>query len=176
MSPLRDVAGTVPDCAKGRFDSPRLVARTLEVARVHAERHGINGGASSGSPADDVPHPLVPALGSRSVSTFLVGDEDTAAAMGHPDASMTILGSPRIGLWFEIATSPLMPDIDAGVQHVGVGLVVHHLGMANVGDEVRVGVEVLGGVGRTVQFGCDAWCDGRLIASGAHHRVLLRSP
>ena len=176
MSPLVHVGGTVPDCAETKLASPHLVARTLDVAHIHAEDHGVDGWAASGSPADAAPHPSLPALGSRSVTAVTVGDADTAAAMGHPDASMTVLGSPRIGLWFEVATSPLMPDLATALQHVGVGLVVHHVGMARVGDEVRIGVEVVGSVGRSVQFRCDAWCDGQLIASGVHHRVLLPAP
>jgi predicted thioesterase len=169
MTTHGQVEGTVPGCETGPIEAGFLVAGTLEAATEHAHRHGVE---TSGDEAALAPHTTAPEVGSRSVTTYVVRLEDTAAAMGHPDPSMAVLGSPRIGLWFEIATSPLMPGTGQGVQHVGVGLVVHHLQPARIDEEVRVGVEVTKVTGRSVRFSCDAWCGERLIATGAHHRII----
>jgi predicted thioesterase len=104
---------------------------------------------------------------------FPVTEADTAAAMGHPDPGVTVLGSPRIGLWFELATSPLMPEPGGDVRHVGVGLVVHHLGRADVGEEVVVEARVMDASGRAVVFALEATCHGRCVARGVHHRRIL---
>ena len=40
----------------------------------------------------------------------VVGPEDTAAAMGHPDEAVQVLGSPRISLWFELVACELLPE------------------------------------------------------------------
>ncbi len=86
---------------------------------------------------------------------------------------MSVLGSPRIGLWFELATSELMPDPEGGVRHVGVGILVHHLGRAVEGETVTVDVQVDQVDGRSCVFACSARVGGRLVALGTHHRVLL---
>lgn len=119
------------------------------------------------------PHPAAPAVGATSVTHFPVTEADTAAAMGHPDPGVTVLGSPRIGLWFELATSPLMPDPGGAVRHVGVGLVVHHLGLAETGEEVVVEARVMHTAGRAVVFVLEATVEGRCVARGVHHRRIL---
>ena len=154
-----------------------IVARTLWAA-VAAEREA--------APLDDAvskleaqvhrsssPHPAAPPVGAAAVTVFPVTEDDTAAAMGHPDPSMTVLGSPRIGLWFELATSPLMPPPGGGVRHVGVGLMVHHLSAAEVGEEVAVEARVMDVSGRAVLFTLEATAGGRCVARGVHHRRIL---
>jgi predicted thioesterase len=154
-----------------------IVARTLWAA-VAAERQA--------APLDDAvatlgaqlhrstpPHPAAPSVGAAAVTTFRVTEADTAAAMGHPDPTMNVLGSPRIGLWFELATSPLMPDPGATVRHVGVGLVVHHLAVAEVGEEVAVEAKVVDASGRAVMFTLEATAGNRCVARGVHHRRIL---
>ncbi len=150
------------------------VRGTLDVAAAHANRHGVEP-----SPPDEAgsdarpPHPAAPEVGATAVTRFEVSDDDTAAAMGHPNPDMAVLGSPRLALWFELASSPVMPDPTDGVRHVGVAILVHHLGMSHVGDVVEVRIEVVGVDGRTVHLVCDAWQGGALVASGNHQRVLL---
>ena len=154
-----------------------IVARTLWAA-VAAERQA--------APLDDVvaslgaqlhrstpAHPGAPSVGEAALTTFQVTEADTAAAMGHPDPSMNVLGSPRIGLWFELATSPLMPEPGGGVRHVGVGLVVHHLAAAEVGEEVAVEAKVVDVSGRAVVFSLEATAGYRCVARGVHHRRIL---
>jgi predicted thioesterase len=119
------------------------------------------------------PHPAAPAVGATAVTVFPVTTADTAAAMGHPDPEVTVVGSPRLGLWFEVATSPLMPPPGARVRHVGVGLVVHHLAGAEVGEEVAVVARVLEASGRAVVFTLEASVGQRCVARGVHHRRIL---
>lgn len=168
------------DCQEWPIADGFRVRGTLDVAEAHARRHGVS---PPGAPDDDgpgtdgsggrLPDPTAPDVGATAVTRFEVGADDTAAAMGHPDPDMDVLGSPRLALWFELASSPVMPDRDQGVRHVGVGILVHHLGMAHVGDVVEVRVEVVAVDGRTVHLICDAWQGGVLVASGNHQRVVL---
>lgn len=111
-------------------------------------------------------------LGAAAVTTFHVSEADTAAAMGHPDPSMTVLGSPRIGLWFELA-SPLMPAPGGAIRHVGVGLVVHHLAAAFVGEAVAIEARVVDASGRAIVFSLEATVGERCVARGVHHRRIL---
>ncbi len=148
------------------------VRGTLDVAEAHARRHRVELSSAAAS-SSRTAHPSAPVVGATSVTRFAVEEDDTAAAMGHPDPEMDVLGSPRLALWFELASSPVMPDPADGVRHVGVAILVHHLGMARVGDVVEVRVEVVAVDGRTVHLTCDAWQGGNLVASGNHQRVLL---
>jgi predicted thioesterase len=119
------------------------------------------------------PHPAAPPVGASTVTVFPVTADDTAASMGHPDPDVTVVGSPRLGLWFELATSPLMPPPGSGVRHVGVGLVVHHVGTAEIGEDVSVEARVLEATGRAVVFTLEATAGGRCVARGVHHRRIL---
>jgi predicted thioesterase len=119
------------------------------------------------------PHPVLPVVGSSVVRDLVVGSDDTAAAMGHPDPAVNVLGSPRISLWFEIVASGLLPEPTPDLTHVGVGILVHHLGKAEVGDKVTVKATVQAVSGRRVVFTCAATVRERLVASGTHQRVLL---
>ncbi len=121
------------------------------------------------------PHPAAPAIGAVAAKVFPVTDADTAAAMGHPDAGMQVLGTPRLGRGFEVATSPLMPAPGTGLRHVGVGLVVHHLGRADVGEDVTVEARVLDVSGRAVVFSLTATAGERPVARGVHHRRILEA-
>lgn len=108
-------------------------------------------------------------------STFAVAIEDTASSMGHPDPAVAVLGSPRISLWFEIAASRLLPDPGGNLTHVGVGIFVHHLGMARVGDLFEVSAKVEEVDRRRVVFSLEGHVKDRLIALGTHQRIILSS-
>jgi fluoroacetyl-CoA thioesterase len=171
------------EAGRGRL----IVARTLWAATAAERGPGSSGDAVPDDAALDEaaaylvartgrrspPHPAAPAIGAVSAGDFRVTDDDTAAAMGHPDAGVQVLGTPRLGLWFELATSPLMPEPGAGVRHVGVGLVVHHLGRADVGEDVTVEARVLDVSGRAVVFTLSATAGGRPVGRGVHHRRIL---
>lgn len=111
--------------------------------------------------------------GSNAEVTFVVAKDDTAAEMGHPDPTMTVLGSPRLALWFELAASELLPKPDHELTHVGVGILVHHLGRAKVGDEVVIRAQLDEIDGRRVVFSLRARVKDRVIALGVHERIVL---
>jgi predicted thioesterase len=162
-----------------------LVARTLRAA-LAAEQGGAAPatddaaarppGPPGSAGQDRPPHPAAPPMGASAVSVFAVTAADTAAAMGHPDPAVTVLGTPRLGLWFEIASSPLMPAAGSGLRHVGVGLVVHHLAAAAIGEEVAVRARVVDAAGRSVVFAVDATVGERCVARGVHHRRIVDAP
>ena len=77
--------------------------------------------AALAPPVVDDPHAAWPAVGATVVRDLEVGPEDTAAAMGHPDAAVQVLGSPRLALWFEIVTCDLLPAPAPELTHVGAG-------------------------------------------------------
>ncbi len=108
-------------------------------------------------------------------STFTVQTQDTAFSMGHPDPAVAVLGSPRISLWFEIAASRLLPDPGSNLTHVGVGIFVHHLGMARVGELFEVSARVEEVDRRRVVFSLEGYVGDRLIALGTHQRIILSS-
>ena len=97
--------------AAGDVDEQRLVS----LARA---------AAALAPPVVEDPHPAWPAVGASVVRDLEVGPEDTAAAMGHPDAAVQVLGSPRLALWFELVTCDLLPPPAAGLTHVGAGILV----------------------------------------------------
>ncbi len=119
------------------------------------------------------PHPAWPAVGSTVVRDLVVGPDDTAAAMGHPDPDVLVLGSPRLALWFELVSCDLLPPPDAGLTHVGVGVLVHHLGGATVGETVSVECTCASVSGRRAVLTCVARVGERLVALGTHQRALV---
>lgn len=121
----------------------------------------------------DEPHPAWPPVGATVVRELVVDAADTAAAMGHPDADVLVLGSPRLALWFEMVTCDLLPDPSPELSHVGAGILVHHLGPAGVADTVRVECTCASVVGRRAVFTCRATVGNRLVGLGSHHRALL---
>lgn len=114
---------------------------------------------------------LEPGMTAKSV--FVVSPEDTAAQMGHPDPAVSVLGSPRISLWFEIAASTILPPPGGDYTHVGAGIFVHHLGMARVGDALEVVSTVEEVDGRRVVFSIAGYVGEKLIALGTHERIIL---
>ena len=146
--------------AAGDVDEQRLVS----LARA---------AAALAPPVVEDPHPAWPAVGASVVRDLEVGPEDTAAAMGHPDAAVQVLGSPRLALWFELVTCDLLPPPAAGLTHVGAGILVHHLGRADVGETVTVECTVASVSGRRAVFTCRAAVGDRLVGLGTHHRALL---
>lgn len=160
-----------------------LVAETLRVSLRHAAATSDRGRlarwfaeAAATFPANDAngnpAHPALPAVGATVTRTLRVAQDDTAAAMGHPDKSLDLLGSPRIALWFEVVASDLLPDPSMDRTHVGAGILVHHLGHADVGEEVTVVATAETAAGRRVVFSCVATAGSRVVALGVHQRVV----
>lgn len=118
-------------------------------------------------------HPALPAVGLSVSRQFIVTEQDTAAAMGHPDRSVRVLGSPRLALWFEIVASALLPEASSGYTHVGVGIAVHHLKRVEIGEQVRLDVSVGDTDGRRIVFGGAATVGASLVAVATHQRIVL---
>jgi predicted thioesterase len=146
-----------------------IVTETLRVA-LHAASQEIDG--STAAP-DAPPHEALPEVGALVTRDLVVSAEDTAAAMGHPDDSVQVLGSPRLALWFELVSCDLLPDTSDDLSHVGVGILVHHLGRADVGETVTVESTCASAAGRRVVFTCRALAGDRVVGLGVHHRALL---
>jgi len=157
-----------------------FVTETLRVslaaaaADVSADQlHALARAAAALAPAEQrEPHPAMPVVGSSEVTDRRVSPDDTAAAMGHPDGGLDVLGSPRIALWFELVGSELFPEPSATLSHVGTGILVHHLGRADVGETVTVECTTASVSGRRAVFTCRATVGDRLVALGTHHRIL----
>lgn len=161
-----------------------LVAETLRVSLLHAAATTENttmaqslSEAGAVLPANEfgghARHPALPAAGATVIRELQVTEEDTAAAMGHPDPSLDVLGSPRIALWFEVVSSELLPTPTIVVTHVGAGILVHHLARAQIGERVTVEATVESVAGRRVVFSCAATAGSRVVALGVHQRVVL---
>lgn len=163
-----------------------LVTETLRVSLVHAAASSDGGplaqaltDVAAALPAGDAGgrplHPALPRVGSTVTRELIVAGDDTAAAMGHPDGTLKVLGSPRIALWFEVVASELLPAPTPDLTHVGVGILVHHLARAEVGERVTVGAAVEAAAGRHVVFSCSATVGARVVALGVHQRVVVEA-
>lgn len=159
-----------------------IVAETLRVALASAAAEAAEprqlalGEAASAlgpSTADTAAHEALPRVNASTRDDLVVTAEDTAAAMGHPDPSVQVLGSPRLALWFEVVSCGLLPPPADDLSHVGVGIFVHHLGRADVGETVSVESSCASATGRRVVFTCRATVGDRLVGLGVHHRALL---
>ena len=158
-----------------------IVTETLRVALAAAAGDvdgahlaSLAGAAAALAPAESVePHPAWPGVGASVVRERVVGTEDTAAAMGHPDDGVQVLGSPRLSLWFELVSCELLPVPSPELTHVGAGILVHHLGRADVGEPVALEATVASVSGRRAVFTCRASAGDRLVGLGVHHRALL---
>ena len=156
-----------------------IVTETLRVA-LAAAAGDVDGdhlaslarAAAALAPAETAaPHPAWPDLGSSVVRDRVVGPEDTAAAMGHPDDAVQVLGSPRISLWFELVACELLPAPSPELTHVGAGILV--LDRAGVGETVTLEATTASVGGRRAVFTCRASVGDRLVGLGVHHRALL---
>ncbi len=158
-----------------------IVTETLRVSLAAAaadvteeQLASLAAAAAALAPGQDTePHPAWPPLGTSVVQDLEVRAEDTAAAMGHPDDAVQVLGSPRLALWFEIVTCDLLPAPSAELSHVGAGILVHHLGRADVGETVSVECTAASVSGRRAVFTCRASVGDRLVGLGTHHRALV---
>lgn len=120
--------------------------------------------------------------GMSTTQRHVVGDEDTAAALGS--GSLPVLGTPRLLAWCEAATvAAIAPELDPGSSSVGTRIELEHLAPSPVGAEVTVTaatayVDPSAGSGRRarlVRFTVSArHADGRLVGSGEVTRVVVR--
>jgi len=145
------------------------------LARAAAALAPTQAPTQAAAPAGRDPHPAWPAVGSSVVRDLVVGPDDTAAALGHPDTSARVLGSPRLALWFELVSCDLLPAPSPDLTHVGVGILVHHLDRSDVGETVTVESTVASVRGRRGVFACRATAGERVVGVGVHQRALLET-
>ena len=106
--------------------------------------------------------------------TFLVGEDDTAAAVGS--GSLPVLGTPRLLAWLEAAPcAGLEPLLPAGSTSVGTRVQVEHLAASPVGAEVEVSASSAYEDGRLHRFTVSArdTASGKVLAAGEITRVVV---
>jgi fluoroacetyl-CoA thioesterase len=106
--------------------------------------------------------------------TFVVGDDDTAVAVGS--GSLPVLGTPRLLAWLEAATcAALEPVLGAGSTSVGTRVQVEHLAASPVGAEVEVSASSAYEDGRLHRFTVSArdTTTGKILAAGEITRVVV---
>ncbi len=106
--------------------------------------------------------------------TFVVGDTDTAAALGS--GSLPVLGTPRLLSWLEAATCAcLVPVLPDGSTSVGTRVQVEHLAASQVGAEVEVSASSAFEDGRLHRFTVSArdTTTGKVLAAGEITRVVV---
>lgn len=115
-----------------------------------------------------MPHPETSSL------TYVVTDEDTAAAVGS--GSLPVLGTPRLLAWLEAATCAcLVPVLPEGSTSVGTRMQVEHLAASPVGAEVEVSASSAYVDGRLHRFTVSArdTGSGKVLAAGEITRVIV---
>ncbi|CAM3845917.1 thioesterase family protein [Nocardioides zeicaulis] len=106
--------------------------------------------------------------------TFVVGDDDTALAVGS--GSLPVLGTPRLLAWLEAATCAcLAPLLRDGSTSVGTRVQVEHLAASPVGAEVEVSASSAYVDGRLHRFTVSArdTTSGKVLAAGEVTRVVV---
>ena len=106
--------------------------------------------------------------------TFVVGDDDTALAVGS--GSLPVLGTPRLLAWLEAATcAGIAPVLAEGSTSVGTRVQVEHLAASPVGAEVEVSASSAYEDGRLHRFTVSArdTRTGKVLAAGEITRVVV---
>jgi predicted thioesterase len=111
-------------------------------------------------------------IGTTGSADLIVGEEDTAIALGSGD--VPVLGTPRIiALLEEAAVAALDGDLAEGITSVGAHVAVDHEAASFVGAAVTAVAEVVAVDDRTVEFRLVAREGSRTVAKGNHTRVLV---
>lgn len=106
--------------------------------------------------------------------TYVVGDSDTAAAVGS--GSLPVLGTPRLLAWLEAATCACLdPVLPTGSTSVGTRVQVEHLAASAVGAQVEVSASSAYEDGRLHRFTVSArdTATGKVLAAGEITRVVV---
>lgn len=112
------------------------------------------------------------AVGLKGESRLVVGDDDTALALGSGD--IKVLGTPRLVALFEQATVEALHDVlTDGQSSVGMRVQIDHLQPTPVGAEVIVDAQLDKIEGRRLSFTVTASDSGGLVAAGKVTRVVI---
>ena len=110
--------------------------------------------------------------GLRGTATLVVGDDDTATALGSGD--FEVLGTPRlIALCEEATMSALAEQLDPGSSSVGMRIRVDHLQPTPVGATVTADAVLDKIDGRRLTFTVSVSDSGGLVAAGKITRALI---
>jgi predicted thioesterase len=103
--------------------------------------------------------------------THVVGDDDTAAALGSGD--LPVLATPRVLAWLEEATCAAL-DLEAHRTSVGTRVEVEHVAASPVGATVTATADLVHEDGRLLRFRVAAHDGhGTLVAHGEVRRVVV---
>ena len=112
------------------------------------------------------------AVGLKGEARLVVGDADTAVALGSGDVE--VLGTPRLVALFEQATVEALDGVlDDGQSSVGMRVQIDHLQPTPVGAEVVVEANLEKIEGRRITFTATASDSAGLIAAGKVTRVMV---
>ena len=110
--------------------------------------------------------------GRRATVTLVVGEGDTALAMGSGD--VPVLASPRVvALAEEAAVKALGSCLAEGKTSVGAWVELEHTAPSHVGATVVAEAVLLGVHGRRLEFSVSVREDGEEVAHVRHRRVVV---
>jgi predicted thioesterase len=112
------------------------------------------------------------AVGLKGEARLVVGDADTARALGSGDVA--VLGTPRLVALFEQATVDALSGVlDPEQTSVGMRVQIDHLQPTPIGAEVVVEANLEKIEGRRITFTVTASDSGGLVAAGKVTRVVV---
>jgi fluoroacetyl-CoA thioesterase len=105
--------------------------------------------------------------------TFVVGEDDTAVALGS--GSLPVLGTPRLLAWCEAATcAAIAPDLADGETSVGTRVELEHSRASGLGVRLEVTATPVLHDGRLHRYSVLAReVDGRVVGTGEITRVIV---
>ena len=111
-------------------------------------------------------------VGATGSATLVVGEADTAIALGSGD--VPVLATPRlVALLEEAAVAALAGTLEEGATSVGTHVAIDHLSASFIGAAVSATAEVIEVDRRSVSFRLTANEGDRVVAVGNHTRIVV---
>lgn len=111
-------------------------------------------------------------VGATGSATLVVGEADTAIALGSGD--VPVLATPRlVALLEEAAVAALAGTLEEGATSVGTHIAIDHLAASFLSAPVRATAEVTEIDPRSVSFRLTAHEGDRVVAIGNHTRIVV---
>ncbi len=111
-------------------------------------------------------------VGATGSATLVVGEADTAIALGSGD--VPVLATPRlVALLEEAAVAALAGTLEEGGTSVGTHVAIDHLSASFIGTAVSATAEVIEVDRRSVSFRLTAHEGDRVVAVGNHTRIVV---